>query len=78
MNLIKRLLFVVIILAVLLAAVVLSSLNADEVRLNIYLFEFDWPLGFLLMVFLLAGFFAGLLVSMFSWVFSAQSQARYW
>jgi len=78
MNFIKRLLFVLIILVVLLVAVVLSSLNADKVRLNIYLFEFDWPLGFLLMVFLITGFFGGLLVSMFSWVFPAKRQAGHW
>ena len=65
-------------LLLLIGAVALSSLNATSVALNLYWYQLNLPMGFLLLVFAVCGLLCGLLLTAIWWVWPAKRQAVHW
>lgn len=69
---VKRAILIVLIIAIMLAVLALSSLNADRVIVNLYFFEFELALGLTLVLALIAGLVAGMLLSFLLWIWPLQ------
>ena len=69
---VKRAILIVLTLAILLAVLALSSLNADKVGVNLYFFQFELALGLTLVLTLIAGLIAGMLLSFLLWIWPLQ------
>ncbi len=76
MLLIKRFTLIILSIAVIVFAIALSGLNTEKVLLNLYYFEFELSLGFLLMTTLFLGLLLGLFIALFSFYMPLKSQIR--
>lgn len=78
MSTIKKILTIIIVLILLVGSVAVSSLNADSVVLNLYWYQLNLPLGFMLLLFASMGLLFGLLLSWMLWVWPAHRKRVYW
>jgi len=76
MLFIKRLIFFLIAIFVVVAAIALSGLNTEKVLLNLYYFQFELSLGFLLILSLFMGLLIGLLMALFQFYLPMKSELR--
>jgi len=76
MLFIKKLIFFVIVAIVIIAAITLSGLNTEKVALNLYYFQFELSLGFLLILSLFLGLLIGLLMALFQFYMPMKSELR--
>mgnify|MGYP000188641836 FL=1 len=74
----KKVVGIAISLLLLIGAVALSSLNAAAVELNLYWYQLNLPMGFLLLVFAVCGLLCGLFIAGVWWVWPAKRQAVHW
>ncbi|WP_395375301.1 lipopolysaccharide assembly protein LapA domain-containing protein [Marinicella sp. W31] len=72
MIMVKRAILIVLIIAILLAVLALSSLNADRVIVNLYFFQFELALGLTLVLAIIAGLVAGMMLSFLLWIWPLQ------
>ena len=72
MIMVKRAILIVLIIAILLAVLALSSLNADRVIVNLYFFQFELALGLTLVLAMICGLIAGMLLSFLLWIWPLQ------
>lgn len=78
MSGIKKIITLILVVLLLLVAVVISSLNADSVPLNLYWYQFDWPLGFTLLLFSCLSAVLGMMLAWLVWTWPANKQKAYW
>lgn len=76
MVFIKKMIFIVIVAIVIIAAIALSGLNTEVVVLNLYYFQLEWSLGFLLILSLFIGLLIGLLMALFQFYLPMKSELR--
>lgn len=74
----RKIISIALVVLLLLAAVALSSLNAGAVEINLYWYQWSLPLGFLLLLFAVAGLMAGLFISAVWWLWPAKKAAMHW
>ena len=78
MSLIKKIFTLIIVLALLIGSVSISSLNASSVELNLYWYQISLPLGFMLLAFAALGMLFGMLLSWLFWTWPAKKRKTYW
>ena len=76
MLFIKRVILFIISIAVVVSAIAISGLNTDKVMLDLYLFQFELSLGFLLILSLFLGLLVGLFMALFSFYMPLKAQIR--
>jgi uncharacterized membrane protein YciS (DUF1049 family) len=76
MLLFKRIVVFIIALSVIVSAVTVSGLNTQKVHLDLYLYELDVSLGFLLITVLFLGLIIGLLLFLLGYYFPLTSKVR--
>lgn len=76
MLLFKRLILFVVAVAVIVVAIAISGLNTEKVLLNLYFFQIELSLGFLLILSLFLGLLIGLLMALFHFYMPLKSQLR--
>lgn len=76
MLLLKRILVFIIALFVIVSAVTLSGLNTQKVHLDLYIYQLDASLGFMLITVLFLGLILGLLVFILSYYLPLTSKIR--
>lgn len=74
----KKIFSIAVVVALLIAAVALSSLNAGSVELNLYWFQWSLPLGFLLLLFAVCGLFIGLFLAAIWWLWPVKKECTHW
>ncbi len=74
----KKVIGIAVSLLLLICAVALSSLNAASVELNLYWYQLNLPMGFLLLLFAVCGILCGLFIAGLWWVWPAKRQAVHW
>ena len=78
MSTIKKIFTLAVVLLLLIAAVAISSLNADAITLNLYWYQLSLPLGFMLLLFVALGLLVGLVVGWLFWTWPTSRQKLYW
>ncbi len=78
MSTLKKILSIVAVLILLIGAVAISSLNADSVALNLYWYQLNLPLGFMLLLFTSVGLLFGLLLGWLFWTWPANRKKTHW
>lgn len=68
MRSIKRIIALLLVLALLVSVVIISSLNSEKIFLNLHFLEFEQSLGLIIVVTLISGIIVGLLLSSILWV----------
>jgi len=76
MLFIKRLILFLIAVAIIITAITMSGLNTEKVLLNLYFFEFELSLGFLVILTLFTGLVTGLLMALFGFYVPLKSEIR--
>jgi uncharacterized membrane protein YciS (DUF1049 family) len=76
MLLFKRISIFIIALSLIVSAVTVSGLNTQKVHLDLYLYQFEASLGFLLITVLFLGLILGLLVFILGYYLPLTSQVR--
>lgn len=76
MLFLKRLILFVTAVVVIVLAIAVSGLNTEKVMLNLYWFNFEMSLGFLLIATLFLGLLTGLLMALFNFYMPLKSQLR--
>ena len=66
------------VLVLLIGAVAISSLNADYAALNLYWYQLNLPMGFMLLLFASLGMLAGLFLGWLFWTWPANRKKTYW
>jgi len=78
MSTIKKITSLVLVLVLLIGAVAVSSMNADNVQLNLYFYQLNWPLGFTILAFSSVGVLVGIMVAWLFWTWPANKQKNQW
>lgn len=78
MSTFKKVFTLGIVLILLVGSVAISSLNAGSVELNLYWYQLNWPLGFMLLLFASLGLLFGMLLSWVLWTWPANKRKTYW
>jgi len=76
MLLFKRLILFIAAIAVIGLAITISGFNTEIVKLNLYFFQFDLSLGFVVISTLFIGLLIGLFMALFSFYMPLKSQIR--
>ncbi len=74
MLFIKRVILVIVSLAVVAFAITMSGLNTEKVVVNLYFFSYELSLGFVLILTLFLGLLTGLFMALFSFYLPLKSQ----
>ena len=72
----KRLILFIIALAIIIGSITISGLNTEKVLLDLYFFQSELSIGFLIILTLFMGLFIGLLMALFSFHMPLKSQIR--
>ena len=76
MLLFKRLILFVIAFGIIISSITISGLNTEKVLLDLYFFQTELSVGFLIILTLFMGLFIGLLMALFSFHMPLKSQIR--
>lgn len=76
MLILKRFLFFLVALSVIVGSIAISGLNTEKVLLNFYFFKFEFSVGFALILSVFTGLLIGLLLALFSFYMPLKSEIR--
>jgi len=78
MKTVKKTLVIILVVILLSFIVTLSALNLEASELNMYFFELNASLGFIVLMTLIAGVLVGALLSWLLWLWPANREKRHW
>jgi len=76
MLLFKRFILSIIALGIIISSITISGLNTEKVLLDLYFFQTELSIGFLIILTLFMGLLIGLLMALFSFNMPLKSQIR--
>lgn len=71
-----RICFILLALAAVALGLIVGTLNSDPVAVDLLWLQFDWPLGLVMLIFLVLGFLLGILITWLGGVLPARLRMR--